>query len=145
MRISCNLLHVVAIQAKEAGMNDKSKKGILRLIVLGILLLPMVSYSQDTITKSDYKRIGDLVYYNDSIFSGIAIKKAENGQIIVEEHFENGLAHGLWKEWYKTGEKKFEGAFVNGKNDGVWIQWFADGKIQRKLTFKNGQIILNEE
>jgi len=117
----------------------------IKLIALGLILLPIFSYSQDTIIKSNYTRRGDLVYYNDSLYTGVAIEKAENGQIITEEHYKSGLAHGLWKEWYKTGEKKFEGAFVEGKNDGTWIQWHSDGSIQRKLTFKNGQLVPNKE
>ena len=94
--------------------------------------------SQKTISKSEYVRKGDTVYYHDSLFTGTAIKKADNGQIIAEEHYDNGIANGLWKEWYATGKRKFEGKFTNGKNDGEWTQWYEDGTVQRKLNFENG-------
>lgn len=115
------------------------KKSIL---ILSIILFGFKEgFSQKIISTSEYVRKGerkDTVYYQDSLFTGIAIKKAENGQIIAEEHYENGIANGLWKEWYKTGKRKFEGRFSKGKNEGEWIQWYEDGKIQRKLTFENG-------
>ena len=102
-------------------------------------------FSQNTILKSEYVRKGvkgDTVYYHNHLFTGIAVKKAINGQIIIEEHYENGLANGLWKEWYPSGKKKFEGGFNHGKNDGLWTQWYEDGSIQRKMLFKSdGSVI----
>jgi antitoxin component YwqK of YwqJK toxin-antitoxin module len=119
----------------------------MRLIILVLTLFAFssIGLAQDTIQTSDYLRKEDKVYYNDSLFTGIAIEKADNGQIINEEHYENGIPQGKWREWYDTGETKFIGAFKNGINDGVWTQWYRDGKVQRKLTFKNGQLVPNEE
>lgn len=117
----------------------------LTLLILSLFAFSTIGLAQDTIQTSDYLRKGDKVFYNDSLYTGIAIKKADNGQVINEEHYENGIAHGTWREWYDTGEKKFIGAFKNGINDGVWTQWYRDGKVQRKLTFKNGQLVPNEE
>ncbi len=117
----------------------------LTILVISLLAFSTFGLAQDTIKTADYVRKGDKVLYKDSLFSGIAIGRAENGQIIKEEHYESGLAHGTWKEWYSTGEKKFVGDFKNGVNEGVWIQWEKDGSVQRKLTFKNGQIVPNKE
>jgi antitoxin component YwqK of YwqJK toxin-antitoxin module len=119
----------------------------MKLTILTIILLTFstVTFSQDTIGTADYIRKGQNVFYNDSLYTGIAIKKSKNGQIINEEHYEKGIAHGIWKEWYDTSEKKFIGAFKNGINDGIWTQWYRDGKIQRKLTFENGKLIPNKE
>lgn len=114
-------------------------------LTLTLLAFSTIGLAQDTIKTSDYVRKGDKVFYNDSLFTGIAVKKADNGQVINEEHYEKGIAHGTWREWYDTGEKKFIGAFKNGVNDGVWTQWYRDGKVQRKLTFEKGQVIPNKE
>ena len=115
------------------------------ILILSLLTISTVGLAQDTIKTSKYVRKDDKVFFNDSLFTGIAIEKAENGQVINEEHYENGHAHGTWKEWYDTGETKFIGGFKNGINDGVWTQWYRDGKVQRKLTFKNGQLVPIEE
>ena len=117
----------------------------LSLLILNLFAFSTIGLAQDTIQTSDYLRKGDKVFYNDSLFSGIAVKKADNGQIVNEELYENGIAHGPWRECYDTGEKKFIGAFKDGINDGVWTQWYRDGKVQRKLTFKNGKLVPNEE
>lgn len=117
----------------------------LSLLILCLFGFSIIGLAQDTIQTSGYLRKGDKVFYNGSLFTGIAIKKADNGQIINEEHYEKGIAHGIWREYYETGEQKFIGAFKNGINDGVWTQWYRDGKIQRKLTFENGKLILNKE
>jgi antitoxin component YwqK of YwqJK toxin-antitoxin module len=117
----------------------------LTILVISLLAFSTFGHAQDTIKTADYVRKGDKVFYKDSLFSGIAIGRAENGRIINEEHYKSGLAHGIWKEWYSTGEIKFIGGFKNGVNEGLWIQWEKDGSIQRKLTFINGQIVPNEE
>lgn len=117
----------------------------LTLLIISLFALSTIGLAQDTIQTSDYLRKGDKVFHYDSLFTGIAVKKADNGQTINEEHYEIGIAHGTWREWYDTGEKKFIGAFKNGINDGVWTQWYRDGKVQRKLTFENGKLIPNKE
>lgn len=108
------------------------------LTILFLILLGKSGFSQ--ISKSEYVRKGKVVYYKDSLYTGTAIEKLDNGQIIAEEHYEKGLANGIWKEWYSTGEKKFEGKFKQGANDGEWTQWYKDGTVQRKLTFENGAV-----
>lgn len=115
------------------------------LIMLSLNIWAVLSYGQVTISTSEYIRRGplaDSVYYEGKLFTGTAIKKAENGQIIAEEHYENGIANGIWREWYPTGKQKFTGKFNDGKNDGEWIQWYEDGSIQRKVLFKNGKMIM---
>ena len=115
-----------------------------KLIVISLLLF-VGSYGfgqTDTISTSDYIRKGEIVYYKDSLFTGVALKKAENGQVVEEQLYKNGKAHGLWREWYATGEKKFEGSFVNGVGDGDWIQWNKEGKSTKELTFKDGRVVM---
>ncbi|MBL0103146.1 MAG: hypothetical protein IPP51_04955 [Bacteroidetes bacterium] len=109
-----------------------------RLILLLLINIPLFAISQDTIQKSDYLRKGDFVYYNDHLFTGTAIKKAESGQIVAEEHFTNGLANGIWKEWYISGEKKFEGAFVNGKMKGFGFNGTKMEVCSGSLCLKTG-------
>jgi len=114
------------------------KQILLFVLIISIIFAFGQTVIQNAISTSEYVRKGNSVYYHDTLFTGTAIKKADNGQIIVEEHYENGIANGLWKEWYATGKKKFEGKFVDGKNDGEWIQWYEDGTVQRKINFENG-------
>jgi len=106
-------------------------------IILFIIFGHVVGFSQQTINKSEYIRkgghpeleYGGIVYYHDSLFTGTAIERISNGQIICEEHYEKGKPHGLWKHWYKTGEKKFEGRWNHGEPEGPWIIWKKDGTI----------------
>ncbi|MEI7595779.1 MAG: hypothetical protein WCK02_08540 [Bacteroidota bacterium] len=116
------------------------KLKILFLLVF-FILSNSLAYSQDTINKSEYIRNGEFVFYKDSLYTGIALEKTENGKVISEEKYKNGVANGIWKEWFKSGEKKFEGNFTNGKGNGTWTQWHEDGSIQRKITFNNGKVI----
>ncbi len=110
------------------------------LIVFGLISTFKIN-AQDTILKKEYIRKGDLVYFKDTLYTGIAIKKADNGKTIAIEKYKKGLATGLWKEWYNTGKIKFEGAFIKGVNDGTWTEWNADGSILRRIHFKGGNIV----
>lgn len=121
---------------------------MLRLAIGLFLFVNFLGFrvsAQDTIMRKEYTRKGNLVYYKDSLFTGVALKKSGNGIVVAEERYSKGLADGLWREWWESGEKKFEGAFLNGKNDGVWTEWYPDGKVKKKLIFNNGQFVKEEQ
>jgi len=114
-----------------------------KLLFILIVCCSLNGFGQiDTINTSDYVRKGDVVYCNDTLFTGVALKKAVNGQVIEEQIYKAGVAHGFWREWYASGEKKFEGTFINGVGDGVWIQWNKKGNPVKEMTFKDGKVVM---
>ena len=55
----------------------------MRLTILSFLAFSTVGLAQDTIKTSDNMRKGDKVFDNNNLFTGIAIEKAENGQLVL--------------------------------------------------------------
>ena len=118
-------------------------------LILLLLASTTNVFSQMIVDRDQLTRKGDTVFLTTKLYTGKAIRRKRSDTykdpIIGEEYFKNGLADGLWKEWYVSGEKKFEGAFKNGVNDGIWIEWNIDGTVKRKLTFNNGLLIESKQ
>lgn len=48
------------------------------------------------------------------------------------------VMHGLWQEFYATGEKKAQGNYVEGRQDGAWISWHVDGRVETQGQYQDG-------
>ena len=59
----------------------------------------------------------------------------ENGRLYLEQDWENDRIHGLWREWYPTGEKEAFGEFING--DGKLIRFYKKGRKKSVCHYKN--------
>lgn len=108
------------------------------------------------------KRIDDIWYYNNEIYSGKFIDyyysgriqgegtmkngKLEglrkmyfqNGKISVERYYTNAIPNGSEKEYYEDGSLKQKGEFVSGKEDGIWEAYFPNGQPKQQTNFKMG-------
>ena len=60
--------------------------------------------------------------------SNFAIKLAKR----IEGEIENGLAIGVWTEWYADGTKSFEGTRKRSVKKEKWTIW--NEKIQRSIS-----------
>lgn len=104
----------------------------------------------------------------DGKVHGIARGWHENGQLEVEEHFENGISSGLRTRWHPNCQKRstttivkgiLEGPFTewhdngqlalqmnleNGKGEGLCQAWHPDGRLKSKVTLKNGEPVKTE-
>ena len=80
----------------------------MRTILILLLLLPTIIFSQVKVLQSDLVKKGDgylyTYYYKDDLFNGIGIKKYATNQLRVEINYKNGKPNGLSKEWYDNGQ-----------------------------------------
>ena len=72
-------------------------------------------------------------------YSGKVFSLYDNGKPKKEGKYRNGIKHGLWTEWFLSGQKWSEGTFNNGKEDGKWTGWWGNGQKKGKGTFNNGK------
>ena len=63
----------------------------------------------------------------------------ENGQIILERHFKDGVPHGKETQWFVIGKKKVEVNYVNGKVEGIAKEWYKSGQLKSEGLFRNGK------
>ncbi len=66
-----------------------------------------------------------------------------NGQMRKEGQYVYGKKHGMWTYYYlTTGEKRSEGQYHNGHRDGQWKFYNSKGQLARTITYKYGEVIM---
>ena len=80
-----------------------------------------------------------LMYFESSLFNGIAFDIYENGELKAESYYKDGKRDGLTKQWYDNGQLMVEMTFKNGEQDGLSKQWYQNGQLMVEMTFKNGK------
>lgn len=115
------------------------KKIILILITITSFV---TSCSQKEISmKQLVDRNGVMFQVNkDKPFSGRATKKLENGQIIIDGNFVNGLRDGKWFEYFRNGQVNEKSIFSKGKRNGIAEQYYDNGILKRKAIYINGKM-----
>ena len=68
-------------------------------------------------------------------FTGKA-RKSKNGNPKEEASFKDGKYHGLYKQWWKSGQKWLEITFKDGKKDGLATQWYEHGQKLEEANWK---------
>lgn len=87
---------------------------------LFFILLSLSLFSCGKEKEIDYTKLQNRneVYYEinqEEPFTGIGIKKYENGQLQIIQHFKNGIEDGDFKIYYLNGQLQAEGIFKDGK------------------------------
>lgn len=101
-------------------------------------------------------------------FHGVCRCWAENEQLISEEFYDEGILHGVRKEWHESGVLKSELVhlkgvpcserswhangqlgceveFVGGKLSGVRRAWYPDGQQKSEYEYQNGQPVTGKQ
>ncbi len=58
---------------------------------------------------------------------------------MINQRDENGLKHGLWKEYHFNGQLRSRGKFNKGRPNGRWEFYQDDGSIKYIRCFINGE------
>ena len=62
-----------------------------------------------------------------------------DGTMAAKRGFRDGQRHGEWISYDKTGKQPMrEEHYDNGKADGVWKNWFPNAKLKQQISFKQG-------
>ena len=117
----------------------------LLLIILLFCVNSSVSFSQNLIckytgfncTEIKYKNLikkNDLYFekFKDYPFTGSSIGQKQ-GSIV------NGRKNGLWKIYFKSGEKKSTGVFKDNIKQGEWLTYHRNGLIKTKGIYKDNK------
>lgn len=117
----------------------------LLMILFGFLLIISCNKTIDY-SELIYNENNGLFYEKNSTrpFTGILIKKDEKtNNIITEWSYKNGKNHGICKNFYEDGTKKFYGEFKNGIPNGIIKEYNKSGILLLEETLKDG--VLNGE
>ena len=81
------------------------------------------------------------VDFQDGIRHGLWLKLNRIGEPILIGHYEMGLKHGEWKQWYddeRKRRKELEANFIQNKYDGTYREWYENGKKSIFGTYVKG-------
>ena len=96
--------------------------------LLLLLIIPFLSFGQN---KKDYWENGQLYIdenYNNGLLHGPYKQYYENGQLEKEGSYKDGYREGLWQEYWENGQQAGSGNYINGEYDGQWFHaWRTQG------------------
>ena len=61
-----------------------------------------------------------------------------NGDVKLEQEFQDGRAQGLYREWYNN-LLIIEGQYLDYKKDGLWKYWNREGSLELEANWLNGK------
>ncbi len=74
-------------------------------------------------------------------FTGIAFEESEDGRLMEEVQFKDGLQDGLAREWYLNGQLCRQGGFYQGVQHGAHDEWYETGARKRHAEFELGVLL----
>ena len=60
----------------------------------------------------------------------------DNGKVLSQIHYLNGMRDGSCRHWYKNGQLMNEGFYKNGKMTGIWMSYYENGQLESQGTYK---------
>ena len=97
----------------------------------------MIRVNVDLIEFTD-----DYVYLlNGQPFTGVGYETNDNGVVISEMEFQNGMQHGTTRGFYPTGRVKREAQYQANTLDGFVRDWDEDGVLEREEEYEKGVCI----
>lgn len=111
-----------------------------KLIALLVITLFMWGCQEKEVDMSQKQIRNGVVYLvnEDKPYSGIIVKKYENGQIEIKERYKDGLPEGEQYFYHSNGQVSMKGTFKKGKVVGEATSYYEDGQIENKLMYKDG-------
>ncbi len=79
------------------------------------------------------------IYINEKKDSIWHFYSEENGKMVSEELYKNGLIDGYSKLFFPEGGLSEVNVYKQGIRDGLWEQYYQEGKIKLRGAFKAGE------
>lgn len=73
-------------------------------------------------------------------YTGVWRTWYKNGNKCIERNYKYGKPHGKWIQWHKNGQKRGEANYKNGKLHGKSTEFYERGQKHREIHFKNGEV-----
>lgn len=138
-------------------MNVNSNSMMKNILTAALVLISLLSFSQDTITKfynGNWEEVSELSmaeYYRKAF-------KGPDGLWIANDYYISGkiqmngtykslkseVKQGVFNYYHENGEKKTECLFINDAYEGDMKRWDENGMLISLTTFKNGNALQEE-
>ena len=86
--------------------------------------------------QMDLDKKTGLYKYRDIPFTGIAIRKNNNNNVIESMSLISGKRNGLHSKWFDSGVLSFEVQYTNGLRDGISKTWWVNGNLRSQYSYE---------
>ena len=120
----------------------------MKFLFIFLLSFPFLGFAQSEV-KIEYWENGNIlsqVHYKDGLRDGSCRYYFKNGLMMAEGFYLKGKMSGYWHSFYENGQLKEKGKYDHRNNSvysqrtGKWIEYTSDGKV-----FSESTIILGVE
>jgi len=80
---------------------------------------------------------------NESRRDGLVTTFRDDGSLLAEITYEQGVRHGHYRDYWSNGRVSLEGQYVRGLQEGEWRFYNADGSLREILRFELGREIVD--
>jgi antitoxin component YwqK of YwqJK toxin-antitoxin module len=106
------------------------------------------NFNLDKTNNNELKGITYFKTIHDAFFSsnirnnytGKYCSYYDNGSLLKECEYENGLRSGSWTIWYDNGLKKRDGFYKKDKKIGRWLSWYKNGQKADDKEYLKGKL-----
>jgi antitoxin component YwqK of YwqJK toxin-antitoxin module len=100
---------------------------------------PLVSYPAISSSESTSGE-GGLVYRQglEDPFTGRIIDRFDDGGVMMDSSYLNGLPHGIQIRYFESGNPALEATFDNGRLSGIKSRWWGNGLIREEEYWSEG-------
>ena len=89
-------------------------------------------------TYWDNGTIMDEIPYVNGVIDGVRKYYYESGALWSESTYVNGIEHGTSKAYFESGALQFETSYVNGIEDGTSKEYYESGALRSEEPYLNG-------
>jgi antitoxin component YwqK of YwqJK toxin-antitoxin module len=69
---------------------------------------------------------------------GLFVEYYESGQVKSEGEYVDGAEEGMWRDYHANGRLAAEGAYRAGREEGVWRLFGDDSREEKSVTYRAG-------
>lgn len=93
----------------------------------------------DTLLLSEVEERNQLTYLKDldSTATAVIVDYYDSGQLKLRRSVVDGMAEGLWMEWYETGIPRFIAEWQLGRGHGQWMYFHENGQLRARETVED--------
>ena len=104
----------------------------LLLLFIAISIFECGEKEEKIINVDDITIVNKIAYnkHDMTLVTGKVRKWHENGQLMRDWQYKDGIANGVSKEWHENGQLRVETTYKDGKKDGVSKMWFENGQLR---------------
>jgi len=113
----------------------------MKNLYLILFILPLIGFGQQRVLGDELNTKNNKVFYNGHLFSGTEYHNYDNGDLLMEINYVDGVQNGVQKMYHPNGQIAQNHLYKNGQIvDGTYVDLFPNGEKNGVFIYKNGKL-----